>query len=75
MFQEMEHERSAYQKLMLSFHDLEEDLETAKAGGGTAANASVDPQKEAIMAQQTLDIQQLQEELVNEKKITKKASQ
>ena len=74
MFQEMEHERSAYQKLMLSFHDLEEDLETAKAGGGTAANAGVDPQKEAIMAQQTLDIQQLQEELVNEKKITKKAS-
>ena len=73
MFQEMEHERGAYQKLMLSYREMEDQLENIKTGGVISMNA-VDPNMEAVMSQQTLDIQKLQEELASEKSISKKAT-
>ena len=73
LFQEMEQERGAYQKLMLSYRQLEEEMENLKVEGGGSTN-SVDPTTEAIMAQQTLDIQQLKEDLESEKMISKQAS-
>ena len=69
----MEHERGAYQKLMLSYREMEDQLENIKTGGVISMN-SVDPNMEAIMSQQTLDIQKLQEELASEKSISKKAT-